>query len=485
MVNLNEINVVKHENQHILVDTNMTRPIFVSSRVYDIVTRLKQGQDYNLVEDEYGRETVDMVLNHIQSLIEKKVIKPSDGTFYEKGMREIKKYEEGSVDVLEGMIMVSQDCNLACKYCYGGESGTFNHKGLMEIETAERCFRYLLSVGKGREFQKVVFIGGEPLLNMKVIKHIVLLWEKIKASYGDKKVFFTLTTNGLLLTPEIVEFFKKYGVGVAVSLDGPKQVHDQNRVLAGGGSTFDKVMQGIELLRKYDLPISIRTTVTKDVSFAVLHDFFEQQRFDIHTISIVDYPMVKPERCYQFAIEDYRKFLLQQREIMKKGYKDIAENNKNSFDAKHFSVSFHKSRREYGFFLCGAGNWIVAFGIDGYIYPCNRLVGHEKFRIGDLKNGINKENMKKIFSDFLEASKNCNTCWAAARCKGRCFYERINEQDEMKEVPRELCEIYQETLAESLIFSHQMQKEMKENQTKLKEAIVRYDANHMMKEYLG
>ncbi len=485
MVNLSEINVVKHEEQYILVDTNTTRPIFVSGRVYDIVTKLKQGQEYRILEDEYGRETVDMVLNHIQSLIEEKIIKPSDGTFYEKGIKEINKYEERPIDVLEGMFMVSQDCNLACKYCYGGESGTFNQKGLMEIETAERCFNYLLSVGKNREFQKVVFIGGEPLLNMKVIKHIVLLWERIKDSYGGKKVFFTLTTNGTLLTEEIVEFFKKHGVGIAVSLDGPKEVHDQNRILAGGEPTFDKVMQGIELLRKYDIPISIRTTATKNVSFSVLHDFFEEQGFDIHTISIVDYPMVKPERCYQFNIEDYKKFLLQQRDIMKKGYKDIIENSKDSFDAKQFSVSFHKSQRENGLFLCGAGNWIVSFGIDGYIYPCNRLVGHEKFRIGDLENGIDKEKVKKIFVDFLEASKNCNSCWAVARCKGRCFYERINKQDEMKEVPEELCEIYRETLADSLVFSHQVKKEMKENHTKLKEAIIRYDASNMMKEYLG
>lgn len=485
MVYLNGINAIKYGEEYILMDRNITRPIFVSNRVYDIVTRLKQGENINILEEQYGKDTLDNILNHIQCLITENVLRPSGGNFYEEGIREVRKYAKSPISILEGMFMVSQDCNMACRYCYGGKSGTFNNKGLMEIETAEKYFRYLLLAGNNRDFQKVVFIGGEPLLNMRVIKHIVLLWEKIKDNYNDRRVFFTLTTNGMLLTSENVEFFKKYNVGVAISLDGPKSIHDHNRMFIDGSPTFDKVMQGIELLKKNRMPISIRTTVTRNVDLLELHAFFEEHGFDIHTISLVDYPMIKPEKSYQFGIEDYKKFILQEKELMRKGYKDIISDNKDSFAAKQLSVSYHKSQRENSFFLCGAGNWIVSFGIDGYIYPCNRLVGHEKFRIGDVNNGIDKEKVKKLFTSFLEVSQNCNRCWASAKCKGRCFYERSNEQDEMEEISDELCEVYRDSLAESLSFSHMVQVDMCDKNKNIWDAISRYDPNKMMEEYLG
>ena len=310
-----------------------------------------------------------------------------------------------------------------------------------------------------------------------------MLSKKSKLISAWCKIYFTLTTNGLLLNSEIVKFFKDYNVGVSISLDGPREIHDANRVLQNGSTSFDKVMQAIELMRKCELPFSVRTTITKNIDFDKLYKFFEEQDFDIHTISLVDYPMVHTQREYQFDLKSYEEFSKKQREIVRDGCEDILRGKKNSFKAKQMSVSYHNSKRSDFPFICGAGFWLATFGLDGYIYPCNRLVGHEKFRIGDIDNGISKEKMVKILEEFLDASKNCKFCWAASHCKGRCFHQKVNEEGALKELPIGLCDIYRENIADSLFFTRKFKNYMQENKKDFGEAIIRYDADYMMKNY--
>lgn len=482
-MNLKGINLVESNNRYMLVDYSARKPVIISKRVYDILSKIKNGVSIETLEVKYDADLIETVINTVNDMIQRGVIENTDKNFFVEGERVICNYKEQNVELLEGMIMVSQDCNMACTYCYGGKSGTYNQKGLMSIEMAERCFRYLLSVGNERKYQKVVFFGGEPLLNMDVIKHIVLLWEKIKQNYDGRKIYFTLTTNGLLLNSEIVKFFKDYNVGVSISLDGPREIHDANRVLQNGSTSFDKVMQAIELMRKCELPFSVRTTITKNIDFDKLYKFFEEQDFDIHTISLVDYPMVHTQREYQFDLKSYEEFSKKQREIVRDGCEDILRGKKNSFKAKQMSVSYHNSKRSDFPFICGAGFWLATFGLDGYIYPCNRLVGHEKFRIGDIDNGISKEKMVKILEEFLDASKNCKFCWAASHCKGRCFHQKVNEEGALKELPIGLCDIYRENIADSLFFTRKFKNYMQENKKDFGEAIIRYDADYMMKNY--
>lgn len=484
-MDLNNINVIECNNQYVLVDYSASKPVMISKRVYDILAKIKRGEQWKGLEEEYGKDLIHTVINTIQDLRKRKVIADTDENFYQVGQKAIRKYKEQKIELLEGMIMVSQDCNMACSYCYGGSSGSYNHKGFMSKEMAEKCFRYLLSMGGGREFQKVVFFGGEPLLNMDVIRHIILTWEKIKHLYHGREVYFALTTNGLLLTPEIVEFFRDYHVGVSVSLDGPKEIHDANRVLCDGQASFDKVMKGIELLRKYNMPTSIRATVTKNSDLNKLHNFFEEQKFDVNAIAVVDYPMKNPQREYQMDLNAYRDFMKKEREIINEGCEDILSGKKDSSKAKQMSMSFHRSRSSRGDFpfLCGAGIWLVTFGLDGYIYPCNRLVGHEKFRIGDVEHGFDQNKMAQILTEFLNVSKNCGSCWAASRCKGRCFHQKLGEDESFEELPVELCDIYRENIGETLLFAHKTKKYMKEHKKKFDDAIMRYDADHMLKNF--
>lgn len=477
---LDGISLVEYNSQYMMVDYPAKKPVIISKRVYEILSKAKSGIPISLLEESYGHNLVDTVWDTLDNLKKRKVLEFADRDFYKECKMAISRYAEQDMELLEGNIMISQDCNMACRYCYGGMSGMYNQKGLMTIEMAEQCFRYLLSCGGNRAFQKTVFFGGEPLLNMPVIKHIVMTWEKIKNQYHGREMYFTLTTNGTLLTPEIVEFFKDYNIIVNVSLDGPKDIHDANRVLASDKASFDKVMQGIDLMRKYGLPISIRSTVTNGTDLSELQKFFEQENFDIHSIDMVDYPMLHPKKPFQFDISSYADFLEQQRKIVNAGCEDIYKGEKNSFNAKQMSSSYQRAGAKEYPFLCGAGNWFIAVGLDGYIYPCTRLVGNEKFRIGDINTGLCKDKMVSLWEKFLEVSKDCVSCWVVSRCHGKCFHQKLNEDNQMEPLPKELCDVYKKSLADSLLFTAQMKKYMEERREEFKEAVIRYDADHMM-----
>ena len=467
-MNLDGINLVEYNAKYMIVDYWAKKPVIISKRVYEIIMKIKSGMPISLIQKSYDSYLVDTVLNTLDNLKTRKVLDFSNKDFYTECKNAMNQYNEQEIDILEGNIMISQDCNMACRYCYGGTSGTYNKRGLMSIEMGEECFRYILSCGKSRAFQKTVFFGGEPLLNMPVIRHIVLTWEKIKNQYHGKEMYFTLTTNGTLLTSEIVEFFKEYNIIVNISLDGPKEIHDSNRILANGKESFEKVIQGIDLLRKFGLPISIRSTITKGTDLHKLQNFFEQENFDVYSIDMVDYPLLCPKKSFQFDLNSYDDFLKQQREVVRIGCEDIYKGDKNSFSSKQMSSSYQRANNNNEYpFLCGAGNWFIAIGLDGYIYPCTRLVGNEKFRIGDVYNGLCKNSMIKLWEEFLEVSNNCNSCWAASRCHGRCFHQK-------------LCDIYKESIADSLLFTIEMKKYMEEKKDDFQEAILRYNANHMM-----
>lgn len=482
-MDLNGINLVAYNNHYMLVDYSVRKPVIISKRVYDVLSEAKKGISIQELKEKYGEGLLKTIINKISDLRERKVLECSKTNWGNEGMKAICKFREKEIEILEGNIMVSQDCNMACKYCYGGESGRYNQRGLMSEEMAERCFRFILAYGENRTFQKIVFFGGEPLLNMQAIRHVVLTWEEIKHLYPGREVYFTLTTNGSLLTPEIVEFFRDYKVGISFSLDGPKEIHDANRVMVGGAPSFEKVMNAIDLMRKYKMPISIRSTVTKDIDYDKFYEFFEHQNFDVHTIAVVDYPVLQPERGYQFDLDTYDAFLKRHREIVCKGCEEILQGRGDSFKAKQMSVSFHKPGTSDYPFLCGAGNWFFSFGLDGYIYPCNRVVGQEKFRIGDICNGIDKEKMARLLMEFLKVSENCNSCWAAARCKGRCFHQKINSDGVLEALPVELCDIYRENVADSLLFAHKMKKYMTEDREDFDKALIRYNADYMMENF--
>ena len=478
--------LVKKDKYYFLIDAYTCNQIAISKSAYDVLYALKSGDTIQHVKECYGEDLVDEILSQLAMLqVERK---NSDTPYHtwKNSLKSIEQFLHKEPSILEGVFMIAQDCNLACRYCYGGESGTYNHSGYMTKEMAEKYFRYLLSAGKDRPFQKVAFFGGEPLLNMDVIRHVVSLWEELKPLYNGRKIYFCLTTNGTLLTKEIAEYFKEHSIGITISLDGPKEIHDSNRVFVSGKGSFDKVMENIKMLREMNIPFSTRSTVTKQTNPKKLFSFLEKENFKTSCISPVDYPTVNPEKDYQLDAESFRNFSREYQRVVEEGCRNVLKGQSETFNSKQMSIAFsHVGQYDKQYpFTCGAGWSIVAFGADGNIYPCQRFVGSEKYIIGNVSDGLAREKIVSFFRSFLKASESCSECWAYAICKGRCFMQKATGDGGFKQIDKEICDIYRDSLADNLILAANLQKAEEEgNKDALKKAIIRYDADNMLKEH--
>lgn len=481
------IEIVKYGNRFFMIDKTVCKPIFISQRVFEVIGEYKSGKTFSELQQKYGEKFLNSLNGELERLKRKQILTERKIKFSTEAKKAIDEYRNQPIEILEGVLMVSQNCNLACRYCYGGESGTFNQKGFMSEEIADKCMDFILQNAGEQSFQKIIFFGGEPLLNYKVIKHTIERWNSVKDLYPNKNIYFGLTTNGVLLNEEIVRFFKKNNVGVTVSVDGPPEIHNYNRPFRDGSKSFDATMAGIELLKKYDIPISVRTTYTKQTDIEQLYDFLEKENFDIHNIAMVDYPLVCPKEDYQIDLSTYKKLVSKQNAVIQKGIMDIKHKEKDTSNAKQLSIAYQRanaSKRKFPF-LCGAGNWLFSFGMDGKIYPCNRVVGDERFCIGNLSEGIVKEKMVDIYRHFLEASKKCDDCWVVGLCRGRCFHQKSFESYGCTELPEELCEVYRDNYAESMVFSSELRKNMKSDNSEMKDALERFEASNMMKDIYG
>lgn len=251
------IEIVKYGNRFFMIDKTVCKPIFISQRVFEVIGEYKSGKTFSELQQKYGEKFLNSLNGELERLKRKQILTERKIKFSTEAKKAIDEYRNQPIEILEGVLMVSQNCNLACRYCYGGESGTFNQKGFMSEEIADKCMDFILQNAGEQSFQKIIFFGGEPLLNYKVIKHTIERWNSVKDLYPNKNIYFGLTTNGVLLNEEIVRFFKKNNVGVTVSVDGPPEIHNYNRPFRDGSKSFDATMAGIELLKKYDIPISV------------------------------------------------------------------------------------------------------------------------------------------------------------------------------------------------------------------------------------
>jgi radical SAM additional 4Fe4S-binding domain len=453
-MNLDAIHLVNLYDQFFLIDSHVCKPVLISAKAYQILNAYKNGVELIKLHEEFGKTLVDSIVKEIASLREKNIISDTNNDFYSMAKSVISQLSERKKPSLtDGVFMIAQNCNMACKYCYGGNAGSYNSKGLMSRQMAKDFLCYFLSTGEDRPYQNVVFFGGEPLLNMDVIVYIIELWEKWKFKYKGRKLKFSLTTNGTLLTPKITEYIKKKEISISISLDGPEEIHNAYRVFPDGQGSFSKVMEGIGLLRKYKIPFSVRSTACRYNYSDDIFNIFDEQNFDNVGIEPVTYPSLYPKKDYQMDAAALSKFSSKYRELKQQGCIDIINDKKDSFKGKLTSASIMniRSRNKEAPFKCMAGIGIAAFDINGDIYPCQRFVGNKPFQIGSVRQGIDMEKVATILNNFLEASKSCNSCWAVSICGCKCLNQKATMNGDFEQIPEQICNIYREDYASALI----------------------------------
>jgi len=313
---------------------------------------------------------------------------------------------------------VSHDCNLRCKYCFADEGAYHSVREVMSRKTARAAIDFLIRESGSRRVLEVDFFGGEPLMNLDVVKDTVR-YAKEKAAPLNKRFLFTTTTNGLLLDEETTKFFNEEMENVVLSVDGRKEVHDAVRKTVNGKGSFDAVIGKIRqfVRSRGDKHYYVRGTFTaKNLDFARDVLFLADEGFDSISMEpvVTDIPelQIRPEHLpviekeYERLCDEYLK-----REAEGKGF--------NFF---HFNIDLEGgpclSKRVSA---CGAGNEYFSVVPNGDIYPCHQFAGDPKWKMGSVFGGEPDEEIRRLFAEScLFTRKKCGDCFAKFICSGGC-----------------------------------------------------------------
>ena len=316
---------------------------------------------------------------------------------------------------------VAHDCNLACRYCFAEEGEYHGRRALMDFETGKRALDFLVANSGSRRNLEVDFFGGEPLMNWEVVKQLTAYGRSIEEKF-DKHFRFTITTNGVLLNDEVMEFCNREMDNVVMSIDGRKEVHDRMRPFRKGAGSYDLVLPKFrkfaESRKKLGLKYYVRGTYTRwntDFAADVLH--LADCGFDQISVE----PVVAPkEEPYALREEDIPVLMEQYdilaREMVKR------EMEGNGFNFFHFMIDLTGGPCVYKRLAgCGSGSEYLAVTPWGDFYPCHQFVGNEKFLLGNVDEGIVNRDIVQEFKKVNVYSKpECSRCFARFYCSGGC-----------------------------------------------------------------
>lgn len=330
---------------------------------------------------------------------------------------------------------ICHDCNLRCKYCFADEGAYHAKREMMSFEVAKAAIDFLLKESGKRKVLEVDFFGGEPLMNLSVIKETVY-YAKAEAAKLGKRFLFTTTTNALLLDDETIQFFNEEMENVVLSLDGRKEVNDAVRKTVNGKGSFDIVIEKIKkfVRARGDKHYYVRGTFTaKNLDFSKDVLFLADQGFDSLSVEpvVTDIPELEIKREHLPQIEREYEALCD--EYIKR------EEEGKGFNFFHFNVDLEGGPcLEKRVSACGAGNEYFSVVPNGDIYPCHQFAGEEKWKMGNVFEGKLDPAIRAQFAEScLFTRKKCGDCFAKFICSGGCnannyhFNGDINEPYEI------------------------------------------------------
>ena len=326
---------------------------------------------------------------------------------------------------------VCHDCNFRCRYCFADEGAYHAKRESMSLETAKKAIDFLIENSGKRRVLEADFFGGEPLMNFEVIRETVAYARKRGEECG-KKFLFTTTTNGLLLSDEVIDFFNREMENVVLSLDGRKEVHDAIRKSVNGKGTFDLILPKIKkfISLRGNKSYYVRGTFTaKNLDFSKDVLFIADQGVD----SISMEPVVTDLEDLQIREEHLPAIETEYEKLCDEYLKRYAEGR--GFNFFHFNIDLEGgpclAKRVSA---CGAGNEYFSVVPNGDIYPCHQFAGDKTFRMGSVYTGIERKDIREKFKNScLFTRKKCDGCFAKFICSGGCSANNYHFNGDIEE----------------------------------------------------
>jgi len=350
---------------------------------------------------------------------------------------------------------VSHACNMSCAYCFagkgeygGGEGGS--NKGvpsanLMNLETAKRAIDFLVEQSGNKSNLDVDFFGGEPLLNWQLVKDTVKYARSIE-SKCNKKFRFTLTTNGLLIDDDVIDFANKEIYNVVLSLDGRPEINDAMRKMPSSGGSYSEVVDKFKKIveARRGKGYYMRGTFTHD-NMDFLNDILHMANLGYKELSME--PVVtKGDDPLGFSMDDlpglYKEYETLAVEMLER------EKNGEGFSFYHYTLDLSGGpcvhKRIAG---CGVGTEYLAVTPSGELYPCHQFVGDTSFLMGDVRSGLTNNRLRDEFAACsIYSREECRDCWARFYCSGGCAANAYNDSGSINGVSEFYCELFKKRI---------------------------------------
>ncbi len=356
-------------------------------------------------------------------------------------------FKERSGDVVKALCLhVAHTCNLNCSYCFASQGKYHGDRALMSFEVGKQALDFLIAHSGTRTNLEVDFFGGEPLMNWQVVKDLVAYARSMEKERG-KNFRFTLTTNGMLIDDDVIDFANKEMHNVVLSLDGRKEVHDRYRVDYAGKGSWETIVPKFQKLvasRPADKTYYMRGTFTHENP-----DFLEDIKtmldlgFDELSMEPVvcapDDPAALTEEDLNIVFDQYEKLAQLMQERRKAG---------KPFTFYHYMLDLAGGPCVYKRISgCGSGTEYMAVTPTGELYPCHQFVGEEDFKLGDIWKGVTNPAVQEQFAACnVYTRPQCADCWAKLYCSGGCAANAFHATGSIQGVYEHGCDLFRKRM---------------------------------------
>jgi len=420
------IHQYKNNGYNIVLDINSGSVHVVDEIVYDMIPEYEDKTVDEIVahfKGTYSEDDLREAYAEITELKEAGVLFTED--IYEKAIDAFTDQKAKSNIVKAMCLHITHDCNLACKYCFAEEGKYHGERAIMSEEVGKKALDFLVANSGMRRNLEVDFFGGEPLLNWKTIKSLVEYGRELEKTH-NKKFRFTLTTNGVLLNDEIIEYANKEMGNIVLSVDGRKAVHDRMRPFRNGSGSYDLIMPKFHKVAdsRNQNNYYVRGTFTH-YNLDFCDDVLSLADQGFKQISVE--PVVAEDGMdYALKEEDLPKLFDEYDRLAKEMIK--REKEGRGFNFFHFMVDLTGGPCVYKRLSgCGCGTEYLAVTPWGDFYPCHQFVGHEEFKMGDVFEGKLDQNIRTRFNySNVYTKEKCKDCFCKFYCSGGCAANAYN-----------------------------------------------------------
>jgi len=440
----------KLNGYNIVLDTCSGSVHVVDEVAYDVIAMFKEKNSDEIVtellnkyshRDDVNEEELCLCIEDVAALEKMGKLYTPD-TFKEMAGT----FKARSGNVIKALCLhVAHTCNLNCAYCFASQGKYHGERAVMSFEVGKRALDFLIENSGSRTNLEVDFFGGEPLMNWDVVKQLVAYARSVEKEH-HKNFRFTLTTNGVLIDDDVIDFCNREMSNVVLSLDGRKEIHDRTRVDYAGNGSYDRIVPKFKKLvdSRGGKGYYMRGTFTH------ANPDFTNDVFHMADLGFTELSM-EPVVC---APDDPSALTPADLEIVKEHYEILAKEmikrkrEGRPFTFYHYMLDLTEGpciyKRISG---CGSGTEYMAVTPWGDLYPCHQFVGEEEYKLGNIWDGVTNDKVREDFRACNAYSRpDCEDCWAKLYCSGGCAANAFHASGSIRGIYKPGCELFRKRI---------------------------------------